>query len=43
MLYGDRNWEILLSRQDNLEHLAIAMAKVVAPAILLFKLESGEA
>lgn len=31
-LYGDHNREILLSQRDNLEHLAVAMALVVAPA-----------
>lgn len=34
--------DILLSRRDNLEPLAIAMTAVVAPAMLPFKLESGE-
>lgn len=34
--------DIILSRRDNLEHLAIVMTTLVAPTKLPFKLESGE-
>lgn len=39
-LFAERNQVIPLSRRDTLDHLAMAM--VVAPTLLTFKLESSE-
>lgn len=41
-LYGEHNWDILLSWRDNLEPFAMIMAAVVASGMLLFKLEFDE-
>lgn len=42
MLFMKHNQEILLSRQDTLEQMAILMAVVVTPTMLPFKLVPDE-
>lgn len=41
-LFNEHNEEILLSRLDTLDPLALAMATVVTPTLLPFEMESGK-
>lgn len=42
ILYEEHEQQILLSQQENLELLAMAMAAIVALGLLPFKLETGK-